>query len=69
MTGISTPKKARDFIAKWAPRLLGKTATYVDTSAGKHIEFETMTDEDAIWVAEQLRGMEMIGKMGRGRAS
>lgn len=67
MTDISTPEKARRFVARWDPRLLGKTATYVETSAGKHIEFETMTDEDAIWVAEQLRGLELLGKMGRGR--
>lgn len=52
------PEQARKYVAEWAPRLLGKTATYIVTSSNRLIHFATMSDEDAMWVAGQLRAME-----------
>ncbi len=56
---LSDHKSARAYIKAWAPRLLGKTATYVQTSGDRLIHFNTMSDEDAIWVAKQFREMEL----------
>ncbi len=56
---LSDQKSARAYIKAWAPRLLGKTATYVQTSGDRLIHFNTMSDEDAIWVAKQFREMEL----------
>jgi hypothetical protein len=55
---IDTPEGARRYVADWAPRLLGKTATYVQTNQDRLIHFRTMSDDDAIWVAHQLKAME-----------
>ena len=52
------PETARQYVANFK-HVLGKEATYVETSTGRRIEFSTMTDEDAIWVAQQLQDMEL----------
>jgi hypothetical protein len=52
-------EQARKYVSEWAPRLLGKEATYVTTSNNRLIHFSTMSDDDAIWVATQLRSMEI----------
>jgi hypothetical protein len=53
-----TPETARKYVAEWSPRLLGKEATYVRTSGGRLIHFKTMSDDDALWVAQQFQSME-----------
>lgn len=55
---IDDPAQARSYVADFAPRLLGKEATYVRTNTGRLIHFATMSDDDACWVAQQLWGME-----------
>jgi len=62
---IDDPAQARSYIADFAPRLLGKEATYVRTNTARLIHFRTMSDEDACWVARQLWDMEQRGR-GRG---
>jgi len=54
---IDDPADARTYIRTWAPRLLGKKATYVKTNLRK-IHFDTMSDEDACQVAHMLWEME-----------
>ena len=60
MADLNDPVQARLYVKEWAPRLLGKgkTAAYVQTSGDRLIHFKTMSDEDAIWVARQLKRME-----------
>ena len=59
--------EARKYIADFK-HILGKEASYVETSSGRRIEFATMDDEDAVWVAAQLRGMETeAARRGRHR--
>jgi hypothetical protein len=55
---IDDPAQARAYVADFAPRLLGKEATYVTTSGDRLIHFRTMSDDDACWVARQLWAME-----------
>ena len=62
---ISNADAARKYIADFK-HILGKEASYVVTSSGRRIEFATMDDEDAVWVANQLRGFE-IEAARRGR--
>lgn len=59
---IDDPAQARAYVDEWAPRLLGKTATYVTTSGDRLIHFRTMSDDDACWVARQLWAMEQRGR-------
>ena len=54
---IDDPADARAYIKTWAPRLLGKKADHVQTNQ-RRIDFATMSDDDACWVAGQLWGME-----------
>lgn len=54
-TVISDPKKARAYIKQFC-KDFGKEITYVDTPS-RRIEFEVMTDEDAIFVANELQNM------------
>jgi hypothetical protein len=54
---IDDPADARIYVKSFAPRLLGKKATYVQTNR-RTIHFDAMTDEDACWVARQLWAME-----------
>ena len=61
---IDDPEQARRYVADFAPRLLGKEATYVRTNSARLIHFRTMTDEDACWVALLLWELE---QMTRGR--
>jgi hypothetical protein len=68
MMDISKPNEARRYVAQWGPRLLGKDTTFVETSSGRSIYFDNMTDEDAVWVARQLYEMELMGKAPRSRA-
>jgi hypothetical protein len=56
---IDDPEQARRYVADFAPRLLGKEATYVRTNAARLIHFKTMSDDDACWVASQLWDMEL----------
>jgi hypothetical protein len=58
---IDDPADARIYVTSFAPRLLGKKATYVQTNERK-IHFDAMTDEDACWVARQLWAMEQRGR-------
>lgn len=69
MADLSTSEKVREYVARWAPRLIGKMATFVETSEGRRIEFATMSNEDALWVAEQLRQMELMGTMHKGKSN
>ena len=55
---LNTPAGARRYVHTWASRLLGQEATYVTTSENRLIHFKTMSDEDALWVAQQLKEME-----------
>jgi hypothetical protein len=54
---MSSAADARKYIADFK-HILGKEASYVETSSGRRIEFATMDDDDAVWVAQQLRAME-----------
>jgi hypothetical protein len=48
--------------------ILGRDVSFVETSMHRTIHFDTMTDEDAIWVAEQLREIELeAAQRSRGR--
>ena len=61
------PETARQYVRNFK-HILGKEATFVETSSGRRIEFATMTDEDAIWVAGQLQDMErQAAQRGRGK--
>ena len=51
------PETARQYVRNFK-HVLGREATYVETPEGRRIDFATMTDEDAIWVATQLQEME-----------
>jgi hypothetical protein len=55
---IDDPAQARSYVADFAPRLLGKEATYVRTNTARLIHFRTMSDEDACQVARWLWAME-----------
>ena len=68
MTDISKPNEARRYVAQWGHKLLGKNVTFVETSSGRSIYFDSMTDDDAVWVARQLYEMELMGKAPRARA-
>jgi hypothetical protein len=59
---IDDPAQARSYVADFAPRLLGKDATYVRTTTSRLIHFRTMSDDDACWVARQLWAMEQNGR-------
>lgn len=59
---IDDPAQARAYVDEWAPRLLGKEATYVTTSANRLIHFRTMSDDDARWVAREFWAMEQRGR-------
>jgi hypothetical protein len=52
---LMTAQQARDFVNCFAPVYLGKEASYVTSTGGRLIHFNTMTDEDAIWVAKQFK--------------
>jgi hypothetical protein len=54
---IDDPADARTYVAAFGPRLLGKRATYVETNQ-RRIEFASMSDADACWVASLLWEME-----------
>lgn len=58
---IDDPADARAYVTTFAPRLLGKKATYVQTNQ-RTIHFATMIDGDACWVARQLWAMERTGR-------
>lgn len=58
---IDNPEEARRYVADFAPRLLGKEATYVRTNTARLIHFRTMSDDDACWVARQFWAMESGG--------
>jgi hypothetical protein len=58
---LSDPADARTYIKTWAPRLLGKMADHVQTNT-RRIEFATMSDGDACWVAGELWAMEQKGR-------
>lgn len=57
---LDDPADARNYIKTFGPRLLGKHATFVETNQ-RRIEFASMNDEDACWVATQLWEMEQKG--------
>ena len=59
---IDDPAQARSYVWAFAPRLLGKEATYVRTNTSRLIHFKTMSDDDACWVARQLWGIEQRGR-------
>lgn len=48
---------ARTYIATWGPRLLGRKVTFVKTNT-RTIQFATMSDDDAKFVAQHLWQME-----------
>lgn len=54
---FADPQEARIYIAEWAPRLLGKKATFVETNK-RRINFASMSDADACFVAAGLWAME-----------
>lgn len=60
---LDDPTDARNYVQTFAPRLLGKVADHVQTNQ-RRIDFATMSDEDACWVATQLWQME---QKARGR--
>jgi hypothetical protein len=56
---LTSQESIRAYIKEWAPRLLGKEVTYVRTSGDRLIHFRNMSDEDAEFIANELRAMEM----------
>jgi hypothetical protein len=54
---IDDPDQARMYVRTFAPRLLGKKATYVKTNK-RVIDFANMSDEDACMIARQFWGWE-----------
>ena len=58
MSNFEDPAAARKYIADFK-HILGKEASFVETSSGRRIDFATMDDTDAVWVAHQLRAMEI----------
>jgi hypothetical protein len=65
---IDDPADARTYIATFGPRLLGRRVTFVDTVSldgqRRRIEFATMTDADACFVARELWDMEQRARRG-----
>ena len=55
---LHDPAVARQYIKDFK-HILGREASYVETSSGRRIEFATMDDADAVFVANQLRSMEL----------
>lgn len=55
-----TPQEARDYISRFH-LVIGKESpiTFVETSAGRRIDFATMSDEDAVQVAQMMQDMEI----------
>lgn len=58
MSAFTDPVAARTYIRDFK-HILGKDVSYVETSSGRRIELATMDDIDAVWVANQLRAMEI----------
>jgi uncharacterized Zn finger protein len=55
---LHDPAVARKYITDFK-HILGREASYIETSSGRRIDFATMDDVDAVWVANQLRSMEL----------
>lgn len=55
MSVINDPVEAREYIKKFSQRL-GREIEYVET-ATRRIGFATMSDEDAVFVANELQNM------------
>jgi len=61
---LDDPADARTYIKTWGPRLLGKKADMVETNT-RTIRFDSMSDEDACWVASQLWAIEQKARRAR----
>lgn len=58
---LDDPITARKYISNFK-YILGREATYVTTNEGRLIHFRNMNDEDACFVAHQLRHIESEAK-------
>lgn len=58
MRTFKDPVEARTYIRDFK-HILGKDVTFVETNVGRRIDFETMDDVDAVWIAIQLQAMEL----------
>jgi hypothetical protein len=52
-----TPIEARGFIAWFVHNHLPKGAAFVRTSSGRELYFDKLTDEDAVFVAQEFEAM------------
>lgn len=52
-----TPSEARKYIAVFRKHTVPGTS-YVDTSSGRRIELDQMSDDDALFVAAEFQRME-----------
>ncbi len=58
---LSNPEQARKYVADFK-YILGKEASYAVTSSDRIIHFANMSDDDAVFVANELRAMEIEAK-------
>lgn len=65
-TLIEDAKEARKYIDDFI-KSFGRDISYIETSKGRKIEFETMDNSDAIWVANQFQSMVSEADMNRKR--